>query len=46
VAQLSGGDRRHLEQVLRLPVGDTCEIVWEGRVFRARVRSDGCELIE
>jgi RsmE family RNA methyltransferase len=46
VAQLSDGDRRHLEQVLRLPVGDTCEIVWEGRVFRARVRSDGCELIE
>jgi len=46
VAQLSDGDRRHLEQVLRLSVGDTCEIVWEGRVFRARVRSDGCELIE
>jgi 16S rRNA (uracil1498-N3)-methyltransferase len=46
VAQLSDGDRRHLEQVLRLPVGDTCEIVWEGRVFRARVRSDGYELIE
>lgn len=46
MAQLSDRDRRHLEQVLRLSVGDTCEIVWEGRVFRARVRSDGCELIE
>src|SRR3954467_9499265 len=46
VAQLSDRDRRHLEQVLRLSVGDTCEIVWEGRVYRARVRSDGCELIE
>jgi 16S rRNA (uracil1498-N3)-methyltransferase len=46
VATLSDGDCRHLEQVLRLAVGDTCEVVWQGRVFRARVLAQGCELLE
>ena len=46
VATLSDGDRRHLEQVLRLEVGDTCEVVWQGRVFLARVLAQGCELLE
>jgi 16S rRNA (uracil1498-N3)-methyltransferase len=46
VAQLSDGDERHLRQVLRMRVGDTCEVVWEGRVHRARLLPQGCELIE
>ena len=39
-------DRRHLEQVLRLRVGDTCEVAAGGRVYRARVTAGGLELLE
>jgi 16S rRNA (uracil1498-N3)-methyltransferase len=46
VALLSEGDRRHIDQVLRLSVGDTCEVVWQGRVFSALVVPEGCELLE
>ena len=46
VARLSGDDDRHLRQVLRMRVGDTCEVVWEGRVFAARLLPEGYELIE
>jgi 16S rRNA (uracil1498-N3)-methyltransferase len=41
VARLAEADRHHLEDVLRLRVGDTCEVVWEGRVYRARVSPQG-----
>jgi 16S rRNA (uracil1498-N3)-methyltransferase len=46
VAALSHADRHHLARVLRLGVGDTCEVVWQGRVHRARVTPEGCELLE
>jgi 16S rRNA (uracil1498-N3)-methyltransferase len=46
VAILSDADRHHLEHVLRLRVGDTCEVVWRDRVHRARVTPEGCELLE
>jgi 16S rRNA (uracil1498-N3)-methyltransferase len=46
VAVLSDSDRRHLTRVLRLGVGDTCEVVWQGRVHLARVTPEGCELLE
>jgi 16S rRNA (uracil1498-N3)-methyltransferase len=46
VAVLSDADRHHLTNVLRLGVGDTCEVVWQGRVHRARVTPEGCELLE
>jgi 16S rRNA (uracil1498-N3)-methyltransferase len=46
VAVLSDGERRHLEQVLRLRVGDTCEVAAGGRAYRARVAAGGLELEE
>jgi 16S rRNA (uracil1498-N3)-methyltransferase len=46
VATLAAVDRHHLEDVLRLRVGDTCEVVWEGRVFSARMSPQGLELEE
>jgi 16S rRNA (uracil1498-N3)-methyltransferase len=46
VAVLSDGERRHLEQVLRLRVGDTCEVAAGGRAYRARVVAGGLELLE
>jgi 16S rRNA (uracil1498-N3)-methyltransferase len=46
VAVLSDGERRHLEQVLRLRVGDTCEVAAGGRAYRARVAAGGLELVE
>ena len=45
VAELSPGDRDHL-RVLRLAVGDTCEVVVDGRVHRARLGDRGLELLE
>jgi 16S rRNA U1498 N3-methylase RsmE len=44
-ARLSPEDERHLRQVLRMQVGDTCEVVWEGRVHRGRLLPQGCELL-
>ena len=38
VAALSPADRRHLERVLRLQVGDTCEVAAGGRVHRGARR--------
>jgi len=46
VAVLGERDRRHLEQVLRLRVGDTCEVAAGGRAYRARVAAGGLELLE
>jgi 16S rRNA (uracil1498-N3)-methyltransferase len=46
MATLSTADRHHLEDVLRLRVGDTCEVVWEGRVHRARLTLKGLEMEE
>ena len=46
VAVLGDRDRRHLEQVLRLRVGDTCEVAAGGRAYRARVTAGGLELLE
>jgi len=46
LALLSDADRHHLEHVLRLRVGDTCEVVVDGRPWRARIAAGGCELIE
>jgi 16S rRNA (uracil1498-N3)-methyltransferase len=46
VAVLSEGERRHLERVLRLRVGDTCEVAAGGRAYRARVVAGGLELEE
>jgi 16S rRNA (uracil1498-N3)-methyltransferase len=46
VAVLSDGERRHLERVLRLRVGDTCEVAAGGRAYRARVVAGGLELEE
>jgi 16S rRNA (uracil1498-N3)-methyltransferase len=46
VAVLSDGERRHLERVLRLRVGDTCEVAAGGRAYRARVVVGGLELEE
>jgi len=45
-ALLSPRDRRHLEQVLRMQVGDTCEVAAGRRAYRARVVSGGLELME
>ena len=45
-ARLSPADERHLRQVLRMRVGDTCEVVWDGRVRRGRLLPEGCELLE
>ena len=46
VAELSSGDRHHLERVLRMRVGDTCEVVVGGRVHRARLTGRGLEPYE
>ena len=46
VAVLSEADTHHLIRVLRLRVGDTCEVAAEGRVHRARVTEGGLELLE
>jgi 16S rRNA (uracil1498-N3)-methyltransferase len=46
VAALSDADRHHQAHVLRMRVGDTCEVVWEGRVHRARLSARGLELEE
>ncbi|HEU0192732.1 MAG TPA: RsmE family RNA methyltransferase [Gaiellales bacterium] len=45
-AVLSEGDRHHLKRVLRMRVGDTCEVAADGRVWEARVTADGLELGE
>jgi 16S rRNA (uracil1498-N3)-methyltransferase len=45
-AILSARDRRHLTTVLRMRVGDTCEIAGDGRVWKARVTELGAELVE
>jgi 16S rRNA U1498 N3-methylase RsmE len=37
VAILAPADRHHLEHVLRLRVGDTCEVAAGGRVHLSRV---------
>jgi 16S rRNA (uracil1498-N3)-methyltransferase len=46
VAVLSDRERRHLEGVVRLRVGDTCEVAAGGRAYRARVVAGGLELME
>ena len=46
MAVLSEADTHHLTRVLRLRVGDTCEVAAEGRVHRARVTEGGLELLE
>ena len=46
VATLAPADRHHLEHVLRLRVGDTCEVAAGGRVHEARVVAGGLELLE
>ena len=43
-ATLSASDRHHLERVLRLRTGDTCEVAHRGRVWTARVAPGGLEL--
>src|SRR6185437_1286342 len=46
VAVLGPRDRRHLEQVLRMRVGDTCEVAAGGRAYHARVVPGGLELMD
>ena len=46
VAILAPADRHHLEHVLRLRVGDTCEVAAGGRVHLSRVAAAGLELVE
>jgi 16S rRNA (uracil1498-N3)-methyltransferase len=46
VALLGPRERRHLEQVLRMRVGDTCEVAAGGRAYHARVAPGGLELME
>jgi 16S rRNA (uracil1498-N3)-methyltransferase len=46
IAELTSPDRHHLEHVLRLRVGDTCEVAAGGRVHEARVVAGGLELLE
>jgi 16S rRNA (uracil1498-N3)-methyltransferase len=46
LAVLGEGDRRHLTTVLRMQVGDTCEVAAGGRVWTARVTTGGLELME
>jgi 16S rRNA (uracil1498-N3)-methyltransferase len=46
VAVLGPRERRHLEQVLRMRVGDTCEVAAGGRAYVARVAPGGLELME
>ncbi|MGN6377427.1 MAG: RsmE family RNA methyltransferase, partial [Gaiellales bacterium] len=45
-AVLSERDRHHLGAVLRMQVGDTCEVAAGGRVWTARVTAGGLELVE
>lgn len=45
-AELSDRDRHHLDHVLRLRIGDTCEVVWDGHVHRALLTPEGLELLE
>jgi 16S rRNA (uracil1498-N3)-methyltransferase len=45
-ATLSARDRHHLASVLRMRVGDTCEVAGDGRVWKARVTEFGAELVE
>lgn len=45
-AVLGPRERRHLEHVLRLRVGDTCEVAAGGRAYQARVAAGGLELLE
>ena len=45
-AVLSEADTHHLIRVLRLRVGDTCEVAAEGRVHLARITEGGLELLE
>jgi 16S rRNA (uracil1498-N3)-methyltransferase len=46
LAVLADRDRHHLETVLRMRVGDTCEVAVSGRVWTARVTAGGLELVE
>ena len=46
VATLAPADRHHVEHVLRLRVGDTCEVAAGGRVHEARVVPGGLELVK
>jgi len=46
LATLAPADRHHLEHVLRLRVGDTCEVAAGGRVHEARVVPGGLELVK
>ena len=46
LAVISEDDRHHLRQVLRMGVGDTCEVAAGGRVLEARVTAGGLELGE
>jgi len=46
LATLAPADRHHLEHVLRLRVGDTCEVAACGRVHEARVVPGGLELVK
>ena len=46
LATLAPADRHHLEHVLRLRVGDTCEVAAGGRVHEARVVPGGLELMK
>jgi 16S rRNA (uracil1498-N3)-methyltransferase len=46
LAVLGETDRRHLTTVLRMQVGDTCEVAAGGRVWTARVTTGGLELME
>jgi len=45
-ARLSDADAHHLTHVLRMQLGDTCEVVAGGRAYRARVAGDDLELLE
>jgi 16S rRNA (uracil1498-N3)-methyltransferase len=45
-ATLTERDSHHLRTVLRLRVGDTCEIAGDGRVWKARLTEAGADLIE
>ena len=44
LAVLSERDRHHMTRVLRMRVGDTCEVAAGGRVWTARVTAAGLEL--
>jgi 16S rRNA (uracil1498-N3)-methyltransferase len=46
VAELSASDQHHLTDVLRMRVGDTCEVAEGGRVWMARVAARGLTLME